>query len=54
MTVVLITYEVFGLMNHSIQIKVVYHEFIPQIWWDAFIPHIITKQLSMRNEVVMD
>jgi hypothetical protein len=54
MTVVLITYEVFGLMNHSIQNKVVYHEFIPQIWWDAFIPHIITKQLSMRNEVVMD
>jgi hypothetical protein len=47
-------YEVFGLMNHSIQNEVVYHGSIPQIWWDAFIAHIITKQLTMRNEVVMD
>jgi hypothetical protein len=32
----------------------VYHEFIPQIWWDDSIPHISTKQLIMRNEMVMD
>jgi hypothetical protein len=47
-------YEVFGLMNHSIQNKMVHHEFISQIWWDNFIPHINTKQLTMRNEVVMN
>jgi hypothetical protein len=47
-------YEVFGLMNHSIQNKVVCHGSIPQIWWDNSIPHISTKQLTMRNEVVMD
>jgi hypothetical protein len=46
--------EVFGLMNHSIQNEVVHHEFISQIWWDDSIPHISTKQLTMRNEVVMD
>jgi hypothetical protein len=50
----IISYEVFGLMNHSIQNEVVYHGSIPQIWWDDFIPHISTKQLTMRNEVVMD
>jgi hypothetical protein len=47
-------YEMFGLMNHSIQNKVVHHESIPQIWWDDSIPHISTKQLIMRNDVVMD
>ena len=47
-------YEVFGLMNHSIQNEVVHHGSIPQIWWDDSIPHISTKQLTMRNEVVMD
>jgi hypothetical protein len=46
--------EVFGLMNHSIQNEVVHHEFISQIWWDDSISHISTKQLTMRNEVVMD
>jgi hypothetical protein len=46
--------EVFGLMNHSIQNEVVHHGSIPQIWWDDSIPHISTKQLTMRNEVVMD
>jgi hypothetical protein len=45
---------VFGLMNHFIQNEVVHHESIPQIWWDDSIPHISTKQLTMRNEVVMD
>jgi hypothetical protein len=45
---------VFGLMNHSIQNEVVHHGYIPQIWWDDSIPHISTKQLTMRNEVVMD
>jgi hypothetical protein len=50
----LITNEVFGLMNHSIQNEVVHRGFIPQIWWDDSIPHISTKQLTMRNEVVMD
>jgi hypothetical protein len=47
-------YEVFDLMNHSIQNEVVHHESISQIWWDDSIPHISTKQLTMRNEVVMD
>ena len=47
-------YEVFGLMNHYIQNEVVHHGSIPQIWWDDSIPHISTKQLTMRNEVVMD
>jgi hypothetical protein len=47
-------YEVFGLMNHSIQNEVVHHGSIPQIWWDDFIPHISTKQLTIRNEVMMD
>jgi hypothetical protein len=46
--------EVFGLMNHYIQNEVVHHGFISQIWWDASIPHISTKQLTMRNELVMD
>jgi hypothetical protein len=46
--------KMFGLMNHSIQNEVVHHGSIPQIWWDDFIPHISTKQLTMRNEVVMD
>jgi hypothetical protein len=46
--------ELFGLMNHSIQNKMVHHESIPQIWWDDSNPHISTKQLTMRNEVVMD
>jgi hypothetical protein len=32
---------VFGLRNHYIQIEVVHHEFIPQIWWDDPIPHIL-------------
>jgi hypothetical protein len=41
-------------MNHSIQNEVVYHESIPQIWWDDSILHISTKQLTIRNEVVMD
>jgi hypothetical protein len=47
-------YKVFGLMNHSIQNEVMHHGSIPQIWWDESIPHISTKQLTMRNEVVMD
>jgi alpha-D-ribose 1-methylphosphonate 5-phosphate C-P lyase len=46
--------EVFGLMNHSIQNEVVHHGFITQILWDDSIPHINTKQLITRNEVVMD
>jgi hypothetical protein len=50
----MLAYEVFGLMNHSIQNEVVHHGSIPQIWWDDSIPHISTKQLTMRNEVVMD
>jgi hypothetical protein len=33
---------VFGLSNHSIQIEVVHHGFIPQIWRDDLIPHIST------------
>jgi hypothetical protein len=33
----------FGLRNHYIQIKVVYHGFIPQIWWNDPIPHISTN-----------
>jgi hypothetical protein len=49
-----ITNDVFGLMNHSIQNEVVHHESISQIWWDDSIPHISTKQLTIRNEVVMD
>jgi hypothetical protein len=31
------------LRNRTIQIKVVHHEFIPQIWWDDSIPHISTN-----------
>jgi hypothetical protein len=27
---------------------------ILQIWWDDFIPHISIKQLTIRNEVLMD
>jgi hypothetical protein len=50
----LVTNEVFGLMNHSIKNEVVHHGLIPQIWWDDSISHISTKQLTMRNEVVMD
>jgi hypothetical protein len=46
--------KVFGLKNHSIQNEVMHHESIPQIWWDDSIPHISTKQLTMRNKVVMD
>ena len=34
------TYEMFGLMNHSIQNEVVHHGSIPQIWWDDLMPHI--------------
>jgi hypothetical protein len=34
---------VFGLRNHYIQIEVVHHGFIPQIWWDDSIPHISTN-----------
>jgi hypothetical protein len=34
---------VFGLRNHYIQIEMVHHEFIPQIWWDDLIPHINTN-----------
>jgi hypothetical protein len=34
---------VFGLRNHYIQIKVVHHGFIPQIWWDGPISHISTN-----------
>jgi hypothetical protein len=34
---------VFGLRNHRIQIEVVHHGFIPQIWWDDLIPHISTN-----------
>jgi hypothetical protein len=52
--IIVVLYEVFGLMNHSIQNEVVHYESISQIWWDDFIPHISTKQLTMRNEVVMD
>jgi hypothetical protein len=41
------TYRVFGLRNQTIQIKVqikvVHHGFIPQIWWDDFIPRISTN-----------
>jgi hypothetical protein len=48
------TYGVFGLRNQTIQIKVVRHEFNPQIWWDDLIPHISTNKLIMRNKVVMD
>jgi hypothetical protein len=47
-------YEVFGLMNHSIQNEVVHHGSIPQIWWNDSIPHISTKQLTIKNEVVMN
>jgi hypothetical protein len=50
----LVTNDVFGLMNHSIKNEVMHHGLIPQIWWDDFISHISTKQLTMRNEVVMD
>jgi hypothetical protein len=46
--------EVFDLMNHSIQNNVVHRQSILQIWWDDFIPHISTKQLTTRNEVVTD
>jgi hypothetical protein len=45
---------VFGLRNQTIQIKVVHHEFNPQIWWDDHIPHISTNKLTMRNKVMMD
>jgi hypothetical protein len=34
---------VFGLRNHYIQIEVVHHGFISQIWWDDLIPHISTN-----------
>jgi hypothetical protein len=34
---------VFGLRNHCIQIEVVHHEFIPQIWWNDSISHISTN-----------
>jgi hypothetical protein len=47
-------YEVFGLMNHSIQNEMVHYESIPQIWWNNSISRISTKQLIMRNEVVMN
>jgi hypothetical protein len=49
----MIIYEVFGLMNHSIQNKVLHYGSIPQIWWNDSIPHISIKQLTMRNKVVM-
>ncbi|PWZ10168.1 AP2/ERF and B3 domain-containing protein [Zea mays] len=38
----------------SIKNEVVYYGFIPQIWWDDSISHISTKQITMRNEVMMD
>jgi hypothetical protein len=34
---------VFGLRNHRIQIEVVHHGFISQIWWDDSNPHISTN-----------
>jgi hypothetical protein len=37
------TYRLFGLRNQTIQIEVVHHEFIPQIWWNDFIPYISTN-----------
>jgi hypothetical protein len=36
-------YRVFGLRNQTIQIEVVHHEFILQIWWNDSIPYIITN-----------
>jgi hypothetical protein len=41
-------------MNHFIQNEVVHHGSIPQIWWDDSVPHISTKQLTIRNDVVMN
>jgi hypothetical protein len=38
-----ITKGVFGLRNYYIQIKVVHHEFIPQIWWNNLIPYFSTN-----------
>jgi hypothetical protein len=37
------TNRVFVLRNHTIQIKVVHHGFISQIWWDDYILHISTN-----------
>jgi hypothetical protein len=31
----------------------VYHEFIPQFWWNECNPHIITNYKPMRNEIVI-
>jgi hypothetical protein len=33
----------FGLRNQTIQIEVVHHGFISQIWWNGLIPHISTN-----------
>jgi hypothetical protein len=41
-------------MNHSIQNEVVHYGSIAQIWWDDSIPHITTKQLTIRNELVIN
>jgi hypothetical protein len=35
--------RVFGLRNHCIQIEVIHHGFISQIWWNDHIPHISTN-----------
>jgi hypothetical protein len=35
--------EVFGLMNHYIQDKVIHQKFITQIWWDELISHVSTN-----------
>jgi hypothetical protein len=48
------TKEVFGLNNQSILDEVMHHVFIPQIWWNRLIPHIITNYYTMRNEMAMD
>lgn len=37
----------FGSKNQYILDKVMYHEFIPQIWWNELISHIIIKYKSI-------
>jgi hypothetical protein len=40
-------YRMFGSKNQYILDKVMYHEFIPQIWWNELISHIIIKHKSI-------
>jgi hypothetical protein len=42
------------LKNQSILNGIVHHEFVPQIWWNKLIPHIITNYEPMGNKMVMD